>query len=227
MSSLVHSHPHEISSYCLPIYSPFSFLFTCICFIYLSTNLLCSFVTDGKGFILNLRVVHVRDLNFVLRSEIFIHTDGQLWASHLILDCKPVYRTWQPFSQDILLDSPLLSYIDMRHVNFLPPKLTSSEAQDISSRYTTADDLASVRDKSAKCVSRSCQQHFPVEELVDLVLLTKQKTTEVKLDAEMVTRRKMTIGWFLPNTNPPTESQQPQGKGWSLPPPSSSHAKKK
>jgi len=59
---------------------------------------LCSFVTDDKEFVPNLRVVHVRDLNFVLRSEIFVHTDGQLQALHLILGCDPVYRTWQPFS---------------------------------------------------------------------------------------------------------------------------------
>ena len=74
---------------------------------------MCSFVADGKEFVPNLRVVHVRDLNFVLRSKIFVHTDGQLQASHLILGCVPVYKTWQPFSQDLLLDRPLLSYIDM------------------------------------------------------------------------------------------------------------------
>ena len=33
---------------------------------------------------------HVRDLNFVLRLEIFVHSDGQLRASHLILGCNPV-----------------------------------------------------------------------------------------------------------------------------------------
>ena len=42
----------------------------------------------------DLRVVHVRDLNFVLRSEIFVHWDGQLRASHLILGVDLVYSTW-------------------------------------------------------------------------------------------------------------------------------------
>ena len=69
-------------------------MFTFVCFIHPGTNLLCSFVADGKEFVSDLRVVHVRDLNFVLRFEIFVHTDGQLWASHHILDCNPVYRTW-------------------------------------------------------------------------------------------------------------------------------------
>lgn len=40
-----------------------------------------------------LRVVHVRDLNFVLRSEIFVHSDRQIRVSHLILGIDLVYTT--------------------------------------------------------------------------------------------------------------------------------------
>ena len=69
----------------------------------------------------DLRVVHVKDLNFVLRSEIFVNSNRQLRASHPILSCTPVYKTWQSFSQASLVDSPLLSYIDVRHANLLPP----------------------------------------------------------------------------------------------------------
>ena len=68
--------------------------------------------------------MHVRDLNFVLWSEIFKHFDGQLWASHLILGCNPIYSTWQPFGQALLMDSPLLSYINVQHPNLFPPNLT-------------------------------------------------------------------------------------------------------
>ena len=134
----------------------FSFLFTPVCFIHPGTNLPWSFVADSKEFVPDLRVVHERDLNFVLKSEIFVHTDGQHWASHLILGCVPVYRTWQPFSQDLLLDSPLLSYIDVRHANFLPLKLTSGEAWDLGLRYITTDNLAPIRDESAERVFQSC-----------------------------------------------------------------------
>ena len=110
-------------------------------------------------------MVHVKDLNFVLRSEIFVHTDRQLRASHLILGCTPVYKTWQPFSQALLVDNPLLSYIDIQHANFLPPLLTTGEAQDLNPRYTTVEDLASIKDKSAKRVSRALreQKHIPVK----------------------------------------------------------------
>ena len=33
---------------------------------------------EGKVFILDIRTIHVRDLNFVLQSEIYVHWDGQL-----------------------------------------------------------------------------------------------------------------------------------------------------
>ena len=99
-------------------------------------------------------MVHVRDLNFVLRSEMFVHWDRQLRASHLILRLKPVYSTWQAFGQALLVDSPLLSYIDVRHTNFLPLRLTVGEARDLGPRYTCSNELAPIRDESAKRVSR-------------------------------------------------------------------------
>ena len=98
-------------------------------------------------------MVHVRDLNFVLKSEIFFHWDGQLQASHLILGVDPVYSTWQAFSLDLLVDSPLLSYIDIWHANFLPPKLTVGEARDLGPWYTCSDELAPIWDKPVERVS--------------------------------------------------------------------------
>ena len=102
----------------------------------------------------DIRIVHVRDLNFVLRSEIFVHRDGQLRASHLILGVDPVCSTWQPFSQALIIDSPLLSYIDVRHANFLPPNFTVGKARDLGPRYTCSDELASIRDESAEVASK-------------------------------------------------------------------------
>ena len=43
----------------------------------MNANLLYSFVANDRVFTPDLRVVHVRDLNFVFRSGIFVHTDGQ------------------------------------------------------------------------------------------------------------------------------------------------------
>ena len=86
---------------------------------------------ESKMFKLDIMVVQLRDLNFVLWSDIFVNFDGQLQASHLILGCNPVYTSYQPFGQALLVDNPLLSYIDIRHPNFLPPNLTVGEAQDL------------------------------------------------------------------------------------------------
>ena len=119
-----------------------------------SNQFLYCFYADTKRFKKDLRVVHVQDLNFVLRSEIFIHWDGQLRASLLILGIDPMYSTWQVFGQALLVDSPFLSYIDVRHANFLPPRLTVGEARDLGPRYTCSDELAPIKDESAECVSR-------------------------------------------------------------------------
>ena len=73
----------------------------------------------------------MRDLNFVLQYEIFVNSDGQLQALHLILGCTPIYITWQPFGQAFLVDNLLLSYIDVRHANLLPSQLTIGEARDL------------------------------------------------------------------------------------------------
>ena len=61
------------------------------------------------------------------------------------------------------MDSPLLFYIDVWHANFLPPPLTVKEAQDLSPKYTTAEDCAPVRDESVE-QSQSYTVHVPIEE---------------------------------------------------------------
>ena len=109
-------------------------------------------------FVLDVRTVHVKDLNFILRSEIYVHWDGQLRASHLILGVEPVYSTWQNFKQALLVDSPLLSYIDVRYANFLPPKLTTGEAREFGRRFTCSNELAPLRDESAERVSRRLRE---------------------------------------------------------------------
>ena len=109
-------------------------------------------------FVPDIRVVHAKDLNFILRFEIYVHWDGQLRASHLILGVEPVYSTWQPFKQALLVDSPLLSYIDVRYANFLPPKLTTGEAREFGRRFTCSDELAPLRDESAERVSQRLRE---------------------------------------------------------------------
>ena len=174
---------------------------------------LCDFCADTKRFKKDLRVVHIQDLNFILRSKIFVHQDGQLQASHLILGLKLVYSTWQAFGQALLVESPLLLYIDVWHANFLPPRLTIGEARDLGSRYTCSDELAPIRDKSAECVSRrrrelafqQVEQRNPPPE--ELEALAQEEEAAAKLvhssgaESEMVTRRVMSISRFMPKFN--------------------------
>ena len=98
----------------------------------------------------------------------------------------------------------------MRHANFLPPKLTPGEARELGPRYIIAEDRALIRAESAELVSRSRQEHVPDEEQVNPVQLAKQQEeAEADPNAEMVTRRKMTVSRFLPSSQSSTEPQQP------------------
>ena len=95
------------------------------------------------------------------------------------------------------MDSPLLSYVDVRHANFLSPFLTVGEAWDLGPRYITAEDLSPVKDESVERVSQSHKVDVLVEELE-----APARPAEASQDAKMVTRRKMTIDRFLPGTRP-------------------------
>ena len=97
-------------------------------------------------------------MDFILRSKIFVHWDGQLRASYLILGVELVYSTWQPFGQALLVDSPLLSYINVRHTNFLPPRFTVGEAWDLSWRYTNSNELAPLQDVLVERVSQRLRE---------------------------------------------------------------------
>ena len=100
----------------------------------------------------------------------------------------------------MLVESPLLSYIDVWHANFLPSSLTIGEARDLGPHYTTAEDHALVRDESAERMSQCRKVHVPVKESEALAQPTKLKAAEAHQDAELVTRRKMTVDCFLLGT---------------------------
>lgn len=100
-----------------------------------------------------------------------------------------------------------MSYIDVRHANFLPPSLIIGEARDLGHRYITTEDLVLVRDELAKCASQSRRVHMPVEEPEALVQVTEPTTAKfvqssgVEYDLgeeEMVTRRALTVDRFVP-----------------------------
>ena len=69
-----------------------------------------------------------------------------------------MYSTWQSFSQALLVDSPLLSYIDVWHSNFLPPKFIVGEARDLTRPYKCSNELAPIRDELAELASCRLQE---------------------------------------------------------------------
>ena len=117
------------------------------------------------------------------------------------------------------MDSPFLSYIDVRHTNFLLPSLTIGEAWDLGPKYATAEDLAPVRDDLAERVSQSRRAHIPVKEPA-MAELVNSSEAEFDLDEdEMVTRWMMTIGRFLPSAELASQQQERSGKDPTPPPP--------
>ena len=62
------------------------------------------------------------------------------------------------------MDSPLLSYIDVRHPNFLPPNLTVGEAWGLGPQLVRAYSLVPVRDEYANLVFQGRAIHTLVEE---------------------------------------------------------------
>ena len=168
-------------------------------------------------FVPDIRNVHAKDLNFILRSEIYVHWDGQLRASHLILGIEPVYSTWQNFKQALLVDNPLLSYIDVRYANFLPPTLTIGEVRDFGQCFTCSDELAPLRDKSTERVSRhlrelaheavqqeglvqeqSQPENPPAETQQPVVEVAALSVEAIHPGGRMVLRKVMTIDRFVP-----------------------------
>ena len=126
-----------------------------------------------------------------------------------------------------------MSYIDVRHANFLPPRLTIGEARDLGKRYTYSDELAPLRDESAKLVSQRLQElahkavhEVPIQEpahpedpIEPKALAVEAEQFVINLLAtdsfpheEMVTQKTMTIDRFVPVAwqaaqPPPSQSQ--------------------
>ena len=124
-----------------------------------------------------------------------------------------MYSTWQFFNQALLVDSPLLSYIDVRHANFLPPKFTVGEARDLGRRYTCSDELAPIKDESGELKSRRLREHAheaiqqeepaepeaPIQEAEQAAAESSDSSrTHPARSEEMVTHKTLTVNRFIP-----------------------------
>ena len=66
-----------------------------------------------------INLTNVQALNYLLRSKIFVSEDGQLRATHLILDYEPLSRIFQDVGQAIRAGSSRLACIDVSKPRFL------------------------------------------------------------------------------------------------------------
>ena len=90
-----------------------------IVFIYLTIISSSDVFVDKNHVASRLSFVNVPSLNKLLRSEIFISKDRQLWATHLILDYEPLSRIFQDVGQAIRVGAPRLARINVSKPGFL------------------------------------------------------------------------------------------------------------
>ena len=77
------------------------------------------FVADKQFTTPNFNLVNCEDLNKIIRSEIFLHKDGQLYVAHIILGYKPISSSFQSPKLLIKAKDPRLLLIDIVVPGFL------------------------------------------------------------------------------------------------------------
>ena len=66
-----------------------------------------------------LSLINVPALNYLLRSQIFVNDDGQLRATHLILDYETLSRAFLDVGNSIRANDHRLARIDVSWLGFL------------------------------------------------------------------------------------------------------------
>ena len=76
-------------------------------------------IADKRHVAPRLSFTNVVALNYLLRSEIFMSEDRQLQAVHLILDFKPISRTFQEIGHAVRVGDPWINRINVSRPDFL------------------------------------------------------------------------------------------------------------
>lgn len=111
-------------------------------------------------------------LNQVLRSEIFLHRDGQLRAFHVILGFKPISNRFQVFNHMIKAKDACLSLVDVAVEGFIrkpPPAGTQLvELLTLQETHPVVEEVASLDDK-AETQSKEVEEESKEESTESLV----------------------------------------------------------
>ena len=103
------------------------FYYVCVTYIFFYNGLQVSdcliffCLTDKEHVSPRISLTNVATFNYLLRSQIFVNNDGQLWAAHLILDYEPISRTFQDVGNAIKANDYRLARIDVSRPTFLAP----------------------------------------------------------------------------------------------------------
>ena len=92
-----------------------------------------------------LSLINVPALNYQLRSQIFVNDNGQLRAAHLVLDYKPLSRSFQDVSNAIKANDYRLARIDVSRPRFLAPHDQGVEAIVISEAKEETDEYSCIQ----------------------------------------------------------------------------------
>ena len=79
------------------------------------------YLTDKTQVNHRISLINVPALNYLLRSQIFMNDDGQLQATHLILDYEPILRTFLDVGNSIRANDYCLARINVSRPGFLAP----------------------------------------------------------------------------------------------------------
>ena len=79
------------------------------------------YLTDKTQVNHRISLINVPALNYLLRSQIFMNDDGQLQATHLILDYEPISRTFLDVGNSIRANDYCLARINVSRPGFLAP----------------------------------------------------------------------------------------------------------
>ena len=79
------------------------------------------YLTDEMQTNPRISLINVPALNYLLRSQIVVNDDGQFRAVHLILNYKPISRTFLDVGNSIRANDYCLARIDVSRPGFLAP----------------------------------------------------------------------------------------------------------
>ena len=100
----------------------------------------------------NFDLVNKEDLNKILQSKIFLHTDDQMRVAHIILEYKPISSSFQSPKNIIKAKDPRLHQINVAMLGFLtgPPPERSHQVELPNQRATEEEVISQTQLKRKK-----------------------------------------------------------------------------